>query len=141
MSHIGQIGRMLLVAICAAACQTTSSHQFTAPAPDWRTKTGQLSYSDSRLTLIGEVIVRYSKRGDFEMSFTKAGGLTLVHLRRDSSFGEISGPLARGRWSGEVSKAPARLRGWFALRDQIVTARKAGTVRHDSAEQSFTLRF
>ena len=129
------------LACCLPACQTTSNHQFAAPASGWQVKTGQLAYTDSKLSLIGELLVRSSKSGDFEMTFTKAGGMTLITLRQDASFGEISGPLARGGWSGETAKAPARLRGWFVLRDKIMAARKAATLRHESGEQSFTLRF
>ena len=133
--------------ICAAvafgltSCQTTSSHQFTEPAAGWQTKTGQLAYTDQKVSLIGEVLVRYSKQGDFELTFTKAGGITLLSLRQDANFGQVEGPLARGRWSGTAAEAPERLRGWFQLRDKIVNARRMTSVRHDAGQQTFTLRF
>lgn len=124
------------------SCQTTSpAREFAEPATGWQTKTGQLAYTDQKLSLIGEVLVRYSKSGDFQLTFTKAGGVTLLSLRQDANFGQAEGPLARGRWSGPTAEAPARLRGWFQLRDKIVNGRRMTTIRHDAGEQSFTLRF
>ena len=124
------------------SCQTTSpAREFAEPATGWQTKTGQLAYTDQKLSLIGEVLVRHSKSGDFQLTFTKAGGVTLLSLRQDANFGQAEGPLARGRWSGATAEAPARLRGWFQLRDKIVHGRRMTTIRHDAGEQSFTLRF
>jgi hypothetical protein len=123
-------------------CQTTqSSHKFADPSPAWSTKTGQLAYTDEKVSLIGEVLVRYSRQGEFELTFTKAGGITLLSLRQDASFGKVEGPLARRGWSGPTAEAPAALRGWFQLRDKIVNARKSTVVRHEAGAQTFTLRF
>ena len=124
------------------SCQTTtSSHQFADPSPAWQTKTGQLAYTDQKVSLIGEVLARYSKDGEFELTFTKAGGITLLSVRQDPQFGKAEGPLARRSWSGPLAKAPPHLRGWFQLRDKIVNGRRSATLRHDSGEQTFTLRF
>jgi len=126
---------------CLASCQTAPRHQFPAPSADWQVRTGQLAYTDAKLSLIGEVLVRSSKNGDFELTFTKAGGVTLLTLRQDAQFGQIEGPLARGRWTGRIAEAPPRFRGWFQLRDKIVNAHRMTTVRHEAGAQSFTLRF
>ena len=129
------------LALTSCETTTTSSHQFADPAPAWQTKTGQLAYTDQKVSLIGEVLVRYSKQGDFELTFTKAGGITLLALRQDASFGKAEGPLARRSWSGPLAEAPPRLRGWFQLRDKIVNGQRGATLRHDAGEQTFTLRF
>jgi hypothetical protein len=141
-TRLGMIG-LCLVWLGIAGCQTTtaSSHQFSEPSASWTTKTGQLAYNDKKLSLIGEVLVRYSKQGDFELTFTKAGGITLLSLRQDAGFGKAEGPMARRGWSGPLAQAPAHLRGWFQLRDKVVNARNGATIRHDSGEQTFTLRF
>ena len=124
------------------SCQsTTSSHQFAEPSPAWQTKTGQLAYTDRRVSIIGEVLVRYSRQGDFVLTFTKAGGLTLLTLRQDASHGKAEGPLARRGWAGPLVEAPPQLRGWFELRDKIADAKRGAPVQHSSGEQSFTLRF
>lgn len=131
-----------LVALLLASCATTttSSHQFAEPTA-WQTKSGQLAYSDKKVSLIGEVLVRYSKGGEFELTFTKAGGITLLSLRQDATHGKAEGPLARRGWSGPLAEAPPHLRGWFELRDQIVKSGKSAAVSHKSGEQTFTLRF
>ena len=141
-TRFGMIG-LCLLSLGLAGCQTTtaSSHQFSEPSAAWTTKTGQLAYNDKKLSLIGEVLVRYSKQGDFELTFTKAGGITLLSLRQDAGFGKAEGPMARRGWSGPLAQAPAHLRGWYQLRDKVVNARNGATVRHDAGEQTFTLRF
>ena len=133
---------LCVVVLFGTSCQTTtSSHRFADPTPAWQTRSGQLAYADSKVSLIGEVLVRYSKDGEFELTFTKAGGLTLLSLRQDATFGKAEGPLARRGWSGPVAEAPPQLRGWFELRDKIVTGRRSAAVRHSSGAQTFTLRF
>ncbi len=130
------------MALSLTGCQTTMPvRQFAEPAAGWQTKTGQLAYADGRVSLIGEVLVRSSKSGDFELTFTKAGGITLLSVRQDAEFAQAEGPLARGRWSGRTADAPARLRGWFELRDKLANARGSSSIRHQAGEQSFTLRF
>lgn len=117
-----------------------SIHQFAAPAANWQTRSGQLAYHGPRMSLIGEVTVRYSGAGDFELTFTKGPGVALLTLRQDATFGEVSGPLARGAWSGPLTTAPARLRGWLALRDKILAGGKLN-VSYSAAGESFNLRF
>jgi hypothetical protein len=51
-------------------------HQFLEPTPDWQAKVGQLQYRGARTSLIGEVLVRYSSKGDFELTFSKGPGVT-----------------------------------------------------------------
>ena len=77
--------RAILLAF--ASCQTTAttSHQFAEPSGGWQTKSGQLAYTDKSTSLIGEVLVRHRKAGDFELTFTKAGGITLLSLRQDAT--------------------------------------------------------
>ena len=143
MRRIGRMRPILLLALFLASCQTTATtaHQFAEPTGGWQTKSGQLAYTDKQTSLIGEVLVRYSRAGDFELTFTKAGGITLLSLRQDATHGKVEGPLARRGWAGPLAERPARVRGWFELRDKIVNGRRGATIRHDSGEQTFTLRF
>jgi hypothetical protein len=145
MNYLTRLGSIALCAVsfAVAGCQTTTtnSHQFSQPSAGWTTKTGQLAYKDQKLSLIGEVLVRYSKQGDFELTFTKAGGITLLSLRQDAGFGKAEGPMARRGWAGPLPEAPTHLRGWFQLRDKIVNGRSGATIRHDAGEQTFTVRF
>jgi hypothetical protein len=123
------------------SCATNSSHQFAEPKGDWQMRSGQLLYRNARTTLIGEVFVRYSKSGDFGLTFSKGASMTLLTLRQDNSFAEIKGPLVRGGWSGEVEQAPQRLRGWLNLRDKLIRAQDRHAVRCVAGTETFLFRF
>jgi hypothetical protein len=129
----------LLAILCLTSCATTSTHQFAAPAADWQTRTGQLAYQGPTMSLIGEVLVRTSKSGEMELTFSKGPGVALVTLRQDAQFASAEGPLARGDWSGPTANAPERLRGWFALRGKILGG--GSSIRFGSGNESFHLRF
>ncbi|MFN2508446.1 MAG: hypothetical protein ABR589_06700 [Chthoniobacterales bacterium] len=127
------------LALSLSACQTTSNHQFSIPSANWQTRSGQLAYTGARMSLIGEVLVRYSNSGDFELTFSKGPGVTLLVLRQDAQFASAEGPLARARWAGPVANAPERLRGWFALREKIIAG--GSSVHLVSGGDTFNLRF
>jgi len=134
---------LLLLSVIAfglTSCETVR-HQFAGPALDWQARNGQLLYRGSRTTLIGEVLVRFSKAGDFELTFTKGPGVTLLMVRQDANFARVSGPLARGSWSGPSSQAPLRLRGWVQLRDVLMASGGKLSVRHSAGAETFIFRF
>lgn len=133
----GALPAFLLIGL--TSCATTSTPQFALPAADWRTKSGQLAYTGPKMSLIGEVFVRYSKTGEMELTFSKGSAVTLLTIRQDARFASAEGPLARGPWAGPVADAPARLRGWFALREKIVAG--GSSVRLSSGAETFNLRF
>lgn len=141
MSHIRPIGPILLVALLLSSCAATSPHQFADPGRDWKSRSGQLLYKSAKTSLIGEVLVRFSKGGDFELTFSKGPGLTLLHLRQDGSFASAKGPLARGGWSGATAQAPARLRGWLQLRDKVLASPNKPSISHSEGGETFTFRF
>lgn len=133
-----------LAIICAGcigltSCQTI--HQFLAPAKDWQARNGQLLYRGKRTTLIGEVLVRFSKAGDFELTFTKGPGIALLEVRQDATFARVKGPLARGGWSGPSAQAPARLRGWVELRELLMASGDKTSVQHSAGGDTFIFRF
>lgn len=123
------------------SCATTSRHQFADPARDWQSRNGQLLYKGARTSLIGEVLVRFSTGGDFELTFTKGPGVTLLQLRQDANFASVKGPLARGGWSGPSAQAPARLRGWLQLREKLMASGNKPSVTHSEGGETFTFRF
>lgn len=116
-------------------------HQFTEPSQDWQTRSGQLLYRNARTTIMGEVVVRFSSAGNFELTFSKGPGVTLLLVRQDPNFVRISGPLARGSWSGAPAQAPMHLRGWLGLRDKLVHAQDRQSLRHSSGAETFLFRF
>src|SRR3984893_15345833 len=123
------------------SCATTSTHQFAEPARDWQTRTGQLLYRNPKTTVIGDVAVRFSKAGEFELTFSKGPGVTLLVLRQDASFVDFNGPLAGRGWSGPIERAPQQLRGWVELRDEVIRGKDRHQVRHVSGSETFVFRF
>lgn len=118
-----------------------SRHHFAQPTAEWKVRTGQLLYRAANTTLIGEVVVRSSNTGDFELTFSKGPGITLLSLREDATFAEASGPLAGPGWSGKITDAPKQLRGWLGLRDAITRAPDRHLVRHTNGAETFLFRF
>jgi hypothetical protein len=131
---------LFVAALLLASCTTTSTHQFSEPKADWQTRTGQLLYRNPKTTVIGDAFVRFSKSGDFELTFSK-GPATLFVLRQDANFAEAKGPLTGRGWSGPIEHAPAQLRGWLGLRDQIIHSKDRHLVRHVSGSETFVFRF
>ena len=132
---------LLGMTISFAGCAATSTHQFAQPARDWQARTGQLLYRNPKTTVIGDVVVRFSKAGDFELTFSKGPGVNLLLLRQDSGFAEVRGPMAGRGWSGPIDRAPQQLRGWLELRDKIVHGEDRHQVRYVSGSETFVFRF
>jgi hypothetical protein len=128
------------VLIALAGCATTSTHQFAQPGSDWQTRSGQLLYRTPKSTVIGDAVVRFSKAGDFELTFSK-GPVMLLIIREDAQFADVKGSLAGRGWSGSKDHAPEQLRGWLGLRDAMVHSQDRHQVRHDSGSETLVFRF
>jgi hypothetical protein len=139
--HAIRIIFVLAIACYLTSCATTSHHQFALPTAGWQTRTGQLMYRTPKTTLIGEAIVRFSKKGDFKLTFSKGPGFTLLSLRQDAQFAEFNAAFTGQHWSGSVARAPSQLRGWFGLRDQFLRAPDRKTLRYVSGSETFLFRF
>lgn len=129
----------LVLALSVSSCGTI--HQFIGPSPDWQARSGQLLYHGKRTTLIGEVLVRFSKAGDFELTFTKGPGVTLLQIRQDATNFNIRGPLAGVGWSGTTAHAPAHFRGWLELREKLMALGGKTSLTHTYRGETFTFRF
>ncbi len=129
-----------LILLCLTSCQTLR-HQFASPEPDWQSRSGQLQYRGPKTSLIGEVLVRYSKQGDFELTFSKGPGVILLTIHQDQKFVRVSGPLARGSWSGPPNETPARLRGWVSLRSLLLQGKEESLLRQSLGPDRFTFAF
>ena len=130
-----------ITVFCVTGCATSSSHSFSNPTSDWQNKSGQLMYHTPNTTLIGEVLVRFSKDGDFELTVSKGPGITLLSLRQDATFAEVKGGLAGHGWSGAVTQAPPQLRGWLGLRDRLLHESNRETMRYTAGNETFSFRF
>jgi hypothetical protein len=133
-------GLVLLVLACLTSC-AAYRHQLATPTPEWQSRIGQLQYRGPKTSLIGEVLVRYSNNGDFELTFSKGPGVTLLTVRQDRQFIRVSGPLARGSWSGPPNETPERLRGWGSLRALLLRSPNEPLIRETIGPESFTFAF
>jgi len=129
-----------VICLALTSCQTIR-HQFLNPSRDWQARVGQLLYKGKKTTLIGEVLVRFSNKGDLELTFTKGPGITLLELRQDDHFASVKGPLARGSWSGAIESAPPRLEGWLELRKLLLASHDQPSLTHTAGPESFIFRF
>ena len=91
--------------------------------------------------MAGELVVRYSAAGDFELTFSKGPGVNLLVLRQDAQFAQVDGPLARGKWSGEVATAPEHVRGWLSLRDLLLRQAGQRSLRNVVGSETFLILF
>jgi len=132
---------LTVILFCVTSCTTISHHEFSDPVASWQTKSGQLMYRTPNTTLIGEVSVRFSKTGDFELTMSKGPGITLLSLRQDATFAEVKGGLARQGWSGPVAQAPSQLRSWLGLRDQFLRGPDRKILRYAAGNETFLFRF
>jgi hypothetical protein len=123
------------------SCATVSHHEFSEATTGWQTKSGQLMYHTLDTTLIGEVLVRFSKDGDFELTVSKGPGITLLSLRQDATFAEVKGGLAGQGWSGLVTQAPPQLRGWLGLRDRFLQESGRKNLQYAAGNETFVFRF
>jgi len=129
-----------LAIVDLTGCSALSRHQFVQPSNDWQTRSGQLLYRNAKTTLIGEVLVRFSKSGDFELTFSKGPGVTLFTIHQSESFAEARGALARMGWSGPIDRAPKQLRGWLGVREKLIHTQDR-QVRHVAGAETFLFRF
>ena len=137
----GRFASAALIALALAALAGCAIHQFVAPDRDWMTRNGQLSYHGNKRVVIGELLVRWSNRGDLELTFTKGPGVVLVSVKTDPTFARVQGPLMGLPWSGPIAQAPMRARGWLALRDELLRNPQTKTIRLAQAGETFVARF
>ena len=137
----GLLSILVISFFYVTSCATTSSHNFSQPTPEWKTKSGQLMYRAPGTTLIGEALVRFSNSGDFELTVSKGPGIPLLSLRQDATFAEVKGGLAGRGWSGPVAQAPPQLRAWLGLRDQFLRVPDRKTLRYAAGNETFVFRF
>lgn len=130
--------KFIIVAFLAlglfASCQSTRS--FQEPGFGWRTYQGQLRYSDTERSLIGEVVVASMPPHNFQVDYVAGPGFPLLRIREDRTQAVAEGVLARGRWQGSPEGVPERYRTIFALRD--VFNRVAALPRTDRTSETLS---
>ena len=98
-------------------------------------------YRTGNVTVVGDVLVRFSESGDFELTFSKGPGITLFTIQQDATFAQVKSGFAHLSWSGQTADAPAQLRGWLSLRQKLLSAPNQKVVRHTVGSEKFVFRF
>lgn len=124
-----------------SGCSVLSLHRFSALTSEWQTRTGQLLYRNRRTTIVGDVVVRTSRAGDYELTFSKGPGVPLLSIQQDASFARVKGALSKIGWAGPVAHAPPQLRGWLALREKIIAAQNQPSVQFKQDGETFIVHF
>jgi hypothetical protein len=130
-----------VAAIFALLLTSCAIHQFAEPSREWTTRSGQLSYRGKKRAIIGEVLVRFSSRGDFELTFTKGPGVSMLTMHTDPQFARVQGLLIGLPWSGPIAQPPIRARGWLALREEILGSPRSQIFQARAGDESFIVRF
>ncbi len=112
----------LLLALGTTGCQTP--HTFAKPDASWKEHIGQLKHTNSKRTLVGEVVVQHRGSQEFQLDFLKGGSIPLISIRQDGDAARADGLLAGmgGHWQGTIASAPASLRPWLNLRSKFAAA-------------------
>jgi hypothetical protein len=129
------------VLFCLTSCAFVSRHNFTAPSKDWQVRNGQLQYRTGGRSVIGDVLIRFSPAGDYELTFSKGPGVNLITIQQDATFARVKSSLTRLSWSGPPDRAPKQLRGWLSLREKLVAAPHQKVIRHTLDGETFVFRF
>jgi hypothetical protein len=130
-----------VLAIALTSCSFLANHHFAMPGKNWKTRNGQLMYRTGEMKVVGDVVVRFSKAGDFELTFSKGPGINLFTIQQDAQFARISSSLKHVSWSGPTDQAPAQLRGWLSLRSTLISAPDQKVIRQSTGAETFVFRF
>jgi hypothetical protein len=133
--------RFAVAAILIALTGCAVFHHFALPGKDWQSRSGQLLYRTGQMTVAGDVLVRFSKSGDFELTFSKGPGINLFTIEQDANFAQVKSSLSHLSWSGPVDRAPRQLRGWLSLREKLIASPNEKVVRQKLDDETFVFRF
>ena len=123
------------------SCGLLSGHRFAIPAKNWQTRSGQLMYRTGKMSVSGDVLVRFSKSGDYELTFSKGPGVNLFTLQQDQTYAHVTSSLTHLSWSGRTDAAPKQLRGWLSLREKLLSSPQERVVRQSIGDETFVFRF
>jgi hypothetical protein len=107
---------ILLFAFLLAGCQ--SAKEISGLGPEAKTRIGQLQYSYGGRSIVGDIILRSLRGGDYDLFFSK-GGVTVLEFQTRGAHMAATGMLAGNGWSGETEQARGPLKPWALLREVL----------------------
>jgi len=141
MSVAAHFRKIVVAAMVATLTSCAALHHFAMPGKDWQSRSGQLLYRNAQMSVVGEVLVRISKSGDFELTFSKGPGINLFTIEQDATFAQVKSSLSHLNWSGPVDHAPKQLRGWLSLREKLIASPNEKVVWQKLDDETFVFRF
>ncbi len=118
------------------------NNAFPSPGADWQSFQGQLLYRNAAgKAIIGDVVIRRSQHGDFQLEFQSGPGFPLMRLWQSGDLARAEGVFARGAWQGSASKPPRHLKGWFKLRDRFANQAHPTHLAFDQNGEHFVFHF
>ena len=106
-----------LLSIFLLLCSCTVN-ELPGLGSDAKTLQGQMVYTTSRRSVVGDVILRTRSNGDYDLAFSK-GGVSVLQLQSHGSELVATGLFARTGWKGPVDRAIGPLHSWALLRQVI----------------------
>jgi hypothetical protein len=102
-----------LLLICSCAVR-----ELPGLGSDAKTHEGQMVYTTSRRSVVGDVILRTRSNGDYDLAFSK-GGVSVLQLQSHGNELVATGLFARSGWRGPVDRAIGPLHSWALLKQVI----------------------
>ena len=107
---------ILLTATLLAGCQ--SAKEMSGLGPEAKTRIGQLQYTYGGRSIVGDIILRSLKGGDYDLYFSK-GGVPVLEFQTRGAHMVATGVLAKNGWSGLTTEAPGPLKPWARLSEVL----------------------
>jgi hypothetical protein len=104
---------LLLLFVCSCAVR-----ELPGLGSDAQTHEGQMVYTTSRRSVVGDVILRTRLNGDYDLAFSK-GGVSVLQLQSHGNELVATGLFARTGWKGPVDRAIGPLHSWALLKQVI----------------------
>ncbi|HEY2343655.1 MAG TPA: hypothetical protein VGH90_11515 [Chthoniobacteraceae bacterium] len=141
VSRLSALALALCAALSFSGCVTSNS-AFPSPTASWETFTGQLRYTSAQgRSIIGDVVIRRSPQGDFQLEFQSGAGFSLLRLWESAETARVEGLLSHGSWQGPASKAPHHLAGWVHLRETFAHEKRPTHVKQNFGGDRFDFHF
>jgi len=107
---------IFFLALLLSACQ--SVNELPGLGSNAKTHDGQMVYQTSRTSIVGDVILRTSPNGDYDLVFLK-GGVQVLQVQAHGGELVATGLFAGNGWTGPVERAQGPLRSWALLRQVV----------------------
>jgi hypothetical protein len=106
---------LLLTTLFVSSCTVS---ELPGLGSDAKTFEGQMLYTTSRRSVVGDVILRTRSNGDYDLAFSK-GGVSVLQLQSHGNELVATGLFARSGWKGPVDRALGPLHSWALLKQVI----------------------